>query len=51
MHTRQRTARPSVVRVQNKPHLGPDAQVDDKSMWFTPQDPALPPPFPEGVFR
>ncbi|MGW0707584.1 pirin family protein [Streptomyces sp. NPDC002643] len=45
MQTQQHTARRSVTRIQNKLHLGPDAQVDDKSMWFTPQDPALTDPF------
>ncbi|MGW0710475.1 pirin family protein [Streptomyces sp. NPDC002643] len=46
MHTQQQhTARRSVARIQDKLHLGPDAQVDDKSMWFTPQDPALTDPF------
>ncbi|MET9084892.1 pirin family protein [Streptomyces sp. NPDC004237] len=45
MHTQEHTVRRTVARVQNKLHLGPDAQVDDKSMWFTPQVPALTDPF------
>ncbi|MFD5128925.1 pirin family protein [Streptomyces olindensis] len=45
MHTQQHTARRTVARIENKLHLGPDAQVDDKSMWFTPRDPALTDPF------
>ncbi|MET9090324.1 pirin family protein [Streptomyces sp. NPDC004237] len=45
MHTQQITVRRTVARVQEKLHLGPDSQVDDKSLWFTPQAPALTDPF------
>jgi redox-sensitive bicupin YhaK (pirin superfamily) len=38
-------ARRSIARVQDRLHLGPDAQVDDKSLMFTPHDPALTDPF------
>ncbi|MFD4790137.1 pirin family protein [Streptomyces sp. NPDC058459] len=45
MDTQQHSASRTVTRVQDKLHLGPDAQVDDKSMWFTPTAPALTDPF------
>ncbi len=35
----------TVARVTDKLRLGPDAQVDDKAMIITPQDPALTDPF------
>ncbi|MCW6005696.1 pirin family protein [Micromonospora sp. CPCC 205371] len=45
MQTQEHAARRTVARVHDKLHLGPDAQVDDKSLMFTPQDPALTDPF------
>ncbi|MFF0163423.1 pirin family protein [Streptomyces sp. NPDC005263] len=45
MQTQQHTAHRTVARVQGKVHLGPDSQVDDKSLWFTPQSPGLTDPF------
>ena len=37
--------RRTVNRIENKLHLGPDAQVDDKAMLFTPTAPQLTDPF------
>ncbi|MET9789709.1 pirin family protein [Streptomyces canus] len=37
----QQSSRRTVARIEDRIHLGPDAQVDDKSLMFSPQDPAL----------
>ncbi|MFE2217005.1 pirin family protein [Streptomyces canus] len=37
----QQSSRRTVAWIEDRIHLGPDAQVDDKSLMFSPQDPAL----------
>ena len=39
------TARRTVARVEDKIHLGADAQVDDRNVLIMPMDPALTDPF------
>jgi len=45
MQAQQQIARRTVARIEDRIHLGPDAQVDDKSLMFSPQAPALTDPF------
>lgn len=45
MQAQQQISRRTVARIEDKLHLGPDAQVDDKSVMFSPQAPALTDPF------
>ncbi|HTJ67522.1 MAG TPA: pirin family protein [Actinospica sp.] len=43
--TAELTVERTVTRVADRTRLGPDAQVDDKALIFTPTDPALTDPF------
>jgi quercetin 2,3-dioxygenase len=45
MQVQQQSSRRTVARIEDRIHLGPDAQVDDKSLMFSPQNPALTDPF------
>ncbi|MFI6435205.1 pirin-like C-terminal cupin domain-containing protein [Streptomyces sp. NPDC050759] len=45
MQAQQQISRRTVARIEDRIHLGPDAQVDDKSLMFSAQDPALTDPF------
>jgi quercetin 2,3-dioxygenase len=45
MRTTSSTARRTVARVEDKIHLGADAQVDDRNVLITPMNPAITDPF------
>ncbi|WP_245685711.1 pirin family protein [Streptomyces yerevanensis] len=45
MQAQQQISRRTVARIEDGTHLGPDAQVDDKSLMFSPQAPELTDPF------
>ena len=45
MQTTDNTTRRTIVRVEDKIHLGADSQVDDRNVIITPMNPALTDPF------